>query len=120
LAHKNRQEQTEWQEDISDIVRLIPASTTRNIFWQFFTLRDFHDRINTSFDATAKVIVTETRYDDFANNSTCDCVRHHPFQPVADFDAEFTIVADNQQDCAIVEAFLTDFPSFGDSNVKVF
>ena len=60
------------------------------------------------------------RHDNFADNAARDGVRQHPFETVSDFDAQFAIIADDKENCAVVKSFLADLPVLTNSDTEIF
>jgi hypothetical protein len=76
--------------------------------------------VQSSFDTSSEIAFAEPRHDDFLDDTVRDGVRQNAFKAVADFNAELSILLGDEEDRAVVESLLTDFPRFGDSNAEIF
>ena len=92
----------------------------RASFRQWLPFGYFKNRIDAGFNPTRKVSGPKARGNHFPDNATGDGIRHHSFETVPDLDAKFSIVASDEEDGTVIEAFLADFPGLGDANAKVF
>jgi hypothetical protein len=76
--------------------------------------------VQSSFDTSSEIAFAEPRHDDFLDDTVRDGVRQNAFKAVADFNAELSILLGDEEDRAVVESLLADFPRFGDSNAEIF
>jgi hypothetical protein len=84
------------------------------------TAHRFNDCRSSRLNAAVEVAVSEPGNDYFLNYSMGDRVWQHALKAVTNFDADFSVVAHDDQDRTIVSAFVADFPRFGDADAEVF
>src|SRR5579884_3000286 len=67
-------------------------------------------RIDAALDRAVYVARSHLRDDRVADDLAGLCVRKRAFQSVSDFDANFTIAHEYEENCAVVDAFSPNLP----------
>lgn len=79
----------------------------------------FEDRLDPGFYSTGIIIGAKSRDNGLAYYPACDRVGKNSLKPVSDLNADFSVIADNEQDDAVVEALLSYFPVLGNLDAKI-
>lgn len=84
-----------------------------------FSLRSSHDRVHAGRDPAFVIPPAKMRCDNLADDLARQGVCQHTFQSVTDFNADLSVIFEDEEDHAVIAALLPRLPRLGKTHGKI-